>query len=79
LIGDEQYPADFEWGADRGREGRAMKAFPEWFIKQQARPSQGRKAFMIWHYFQKDSPLYPAGLLGPVRLIKASQRSEDTL
>jgi hypothetical protein len=76
LIGDEQYPADFEWGADRGKEGRAMKAFPEWFIKQQPRPSQGRKAFMIWHYFRKDSPLYPAGLFGPVRLIKASIRAD---
>lgn len=28
LTGDEQYPADFEWGTDRGEEGRAMKAFP---------------------------------------------------
>jgi hypothetical protein len=76
LIGDEQYPADFEWGADRGEEaGRAMKAFPEWFIKQQPRPSQGRKGFMIWHYFRKNSPLFPAGLLGPVRLISSTIRS----
>ncbi|MDR3094126.1 MAG: hypothetical protein LBU62_05740 [Bacteroidales bacterium] len=70
LIGDEQYPADFEWGADRGAEGRAMKAFPDWFIKQQPRPEQGRKGFSIWYYFRPDSQLYPAGLLGPVRLIK---------
>lgn len=68
LIGDEQYPADFEWGRDRGEEGRAMKGYPDWFIQNKLRPSQ-RKAFTIWYYFRKDSPLYPAGLLGPVRLI----------
>jgi hypothetical protein len=70
LIGDEQYPADFEWGANRGESGRAMKAFPDWFIKNQTRPSQDRKAFTIWYYYHKDSPLQPAGLLGPVGLIK---------
>jgi hypothetical protein len=70
LIGDEQYPADFEWGRDRGEEGRAMKAFPDWFIKNEPRPSQGRKAFTLWYYFRQDSPLYPAGLIGPVQLVK---------
>ena len=68
LIGDEQHPADFEWGRDRGEEGRAMKAFPDWFVKNEPRPSQGRKAFTIWYYFRQDSPLYPAGLIGPVRI-----------
>jgi len=70
LIGDEQYPADFEWGKDRGiATGRAMKAFPDWFIKKQTRPSKERKAFNIWFYHRKDSPLQPAGLIGPVQLI----------
>jgi hypothetical protein len=68
LIGDEQYPADFEWGNDMGEEGRAMKAFPEWFVRNEPRPSQGRKAFTVWYYFRRDSPLYPAGLTGPVKL-----------
>ena len=68
LIGDEQHPADFEWGNDQGEQGRAMKAFPEWFIKNEPRPSQGRKAFTLWYYFRQDSPLYPAGLIGPVRI-----------
>ena len=70
LIGDELYPADFEWGRDRGEEGRAMKAFPEWFIGNEPRPSKGRKAFTIWYYFRHDSPLYPAGLIGPVKIIE---------
>ncbi len=71
LIGDEQHPADFEWGKDRGIErGRAMKAFPDWFIEKQPRPSKERKAFHTWYYHRKDSPLQPAGLVGPVRLIE---------
>ena len=70
LIGDEQFPADFEWGQDRGDEGHAMKSFPDWFLNDEPRPSQGRKTFNIWYYYRADSPLFPAGLLGPVKLIK---------
>jgi hypothetical protein len=70
LIGDEQYPADFEIGIDRGENGKAMKAFPDWFVENQPRPIKERKAFTIWYYFDRDSPLYPAGLIGPVRLVK---------
>lgn len=70
LIGDEQHDPDFEWGTDRGEAmGRAMKAFPEWFLRGEPRPEQGRKTFNIWYYYRKDSPLQPAGLRGPVRLL----------
>jgi len=70
LIGDEQEPADFEWGKDRGEKmGRAMLAYPDWFVKNQPRPSQGRKTFSIWYYYRNNSPLKPAGLVGPVRLV----------
>jgi hypothetical protein len=76
LIGDEQYPADFEWGREGDEKdenekgGRAMKAFPEWFLKNEQRPSKGRKTFNTWYYYRKESPLHPAGLLGPVQLVK---------
>ncbi|MBL7969797.1 MAG: hypothetical protein JNK09_22535 [Prolixibacteraceae bacterium] len=74
LIGDEQEPADFEWGKDRGEKmGRAMLAYPDWFVKNQPRPSQGRKTFSVWYYYRKDSPLKPAGLVGPVRLVAESE------
>lgn len=78
LIGDEQFPADFEWGQDRGFErGKAMKAFPDWFIQKQPRPSKDRKAFCIWYYHRKNSPLQPAGLVGPVRLIEQKVKVYD--
>lgn len=74
LIGDEREPADFEWGPDRGNRGRGLKAYPDWFINNQPRPSQGRKTFTIWHYYREDSPLQPAGLVGPVRLQYQSEK-----
>jgi hypothetical protein len=73
LVGDEQFPADFEWGEDRGDKGHAMKAYPEWFIKNQPRPEKDRKCFVIWYYHRKDTPLLPAGLIGPVRLVPHSK------
>lgn len=69
LVGDEQYPADFEWGEDRGDKGHAMKAYPDWFKSGKARPEAGRKGFVVWYYHRKDTPLIPAGLVGPVQLV----------
>lgn len=69
LVGDEQEPADFEWGADRGGSGHMMKGYPDWFVKNQPRPSQGRKGFVVWYYHRPDSRLEPAGLIGPVKLV----------
>ena len=68
LVGDEQYPADFEWGEDRGDRGHAMKAYPDWFVKNQARPETNRKCFVVWYYHRKDTKLLTAGLIGPVTL-----------
>jgi hypothetical protein len=69
LIGDEKEPADFEWGADRDELGRAMKSFPDWFVKDKPRPSAGRKSFVLWYYYRTNSQLKPAGLVGPVKLV----------
>jgi len=69
LVGDEQFPPDFEFGKDRGAKmGRALKAYPDWFIKNQPRPETNRLAFVNWFYHRKDTPLIPSGLLGPVQL-----------
>ncbi len=72
LVGDEQYPADFEWGVDRIEKGHMMKGYPDWFLKNQPRPEQNRKGFVVWYYHRKDTPLLPAGLVGPVNIVVKS-------
>ncbi len=68
LIGDEQEPPDCEWLPGH-MGGRFLKRFPDWFVHGQPRPSRGRYCFTTWNYFDKNSPLVPSGLLGPVRVI----------
>lgn len=65
LIGDEQLPPDVEWN------GTQLKGWPEWMKKGQPRPKTGRVAFTTWRYYDKNSPLLPSGLLGPVTLSSA--------
>jgi len=73
LVGEEQFPPDFEIGTDRGANmGRAIKAYPDWFLKNQPRPEKNRLAFVKWFYHRSDTPLLPSGLLGPVRLIPSA-------
>jgi len=72
LIGDEQEPEDCkwdEWESFHDFGGRCLKTYPDWFVKNQPRPSQGRKCFVTYNYFKPDAPLLKAGLLGPVQLI----------
>lgn len=72
LIGDEQFESDLVWGKDRHWEkqwvGKPLKEYPEWFLKNEQRPSADRKTFVIWNYFTKDSKLEDAGIWGPVEL-----------
>jgi hypothetical protein len=63
LIGDEQLPLDSEW-----KDRETLLEWPEWFRKGQ-RPPGGRFTFTTNRHYTKDSPLQPAGLLGPVRLL----------
>jgi hypothetical protein len=71
LIGDEQEPADLIWeqGDPDFHSGQFLKAFPDWFLKHEKRPSKGRYTFTTWNYFTKDSALTPSGLIGPVRIL----------
>lgn len=71
LIGDEQEPDDCEWSPHGYYydSGKFLKAFPDWFLNNQPRPSKGRYGFTTWNYFTKESPLIPSGLIGPVRLM----------
>ena len=63
LIGDEQLPADCEYGKD----GNLVR-FPGWLLEGKPRPSPGRLTFSTWKQYSKDSPLLPSGLIGPVTL-----------
>ena len=71
LIGDEQEPDDCEWLPNMYfyNSGKYLKSFPDWFLKNQPRPSKGRYCFTTWNYFTKDSPLVPSGLMGPVQIL----------
>ena len=62
LIGDEQYPDDCQW------DGSALKAWPDWFLKNQPRPVKERLTFTTWKHWNKDDPLMPSGLIGPVKI-----------
>ena len=68
LIGDEQYPADFDLGEDRGEKGFAPGRLPKFFKWGDDRPEPRRKAFATWYYWRRDDPLQKAGLAGPVIL-----------
>ena len=70
LIGDEQEPADCEWIPGYISGGYSLKAFPDWFLKKEPRPSKGRYCFTTWNYFTKDSPLVSSGLIGPVTIMQ---------
>ena len=69
LIGDEQQPADCEWGKGDEGFGGPLKSFPDWFVHAQPRPSPNRFTFTTWNYFTKNSPLVSSGLIGPVRVM----------
>jgi hypothetical protein len=64
LIGDEQLPDDCTQDGS-WKTGR-LPAWPDWLLKGQPRPEPRRMTFTTWKYFNKESPLLPSGLLGPV-------------
>ena len=76
LIGDELEPADCEWLPGH-MGGQFLKAFPEWFVKGEPRPSRNRYCFTTWNYFTKDSPLQPSGLIGPVTILSSGDKSDN--
>ncbi|MFM7183138.1 MAG: glycosyl hydrolase [Verrucomicrobiales bacterium] len=63
LIGDEHLPLDSKW-----KNPETLLEWPDWFRKAQRAPG-GRFTFTTNRHYTKDSPLQPAGLLGPVRIL----------
>jgi hypothetical protein len=75
LIGDEPEPDDLVWGRERAfrfvepnRKVRNLQVIPDWVKQNKERPSKNRITFTTVDFFDKDDPLLPSGLLGPVRL-----------
>jgi hypothetical protein len=66
LIGDERQPPDAEYAR-----GGNLARWPDWLLKGEPRPSPGRLTFSTWKHYDKDSPLLPSGLLGPVRMLSS--------
>ncbi|MCP4196001.1 MAG: hypothetical protein GY762_02530, partial [Proteobacteria bacterium] len=71
FIGDEQYPDDVGFPSDG-----ILRTLPKWFEEDLPRPQQGRKTFTTCRYYDKDDPLKPSGLLGPVSLIARSKNAD---
>ena len=67
LIGDEQLPADCLWLEDPSGIPVSLKEWPQWLLEGKPSPT-GRITFTTWKHWQKDSPLLPSGLIGPVTL-----------
>jgi hypothetical protein len=60
LIGDAQLAPDAKY-----HRGGNLAGWPAWL--SEGKPSlTGRTTFTTWQHYQKDSPLPPSGLLGPV-------------
>ena len=70
-IGDQRLPED----SDRNPNG-TLKSWPDWLEKGQPSPA-GRLTFTSWRLWNKDDPLQPSGLLGPVTLRSAVRYDRD--
>lgn len=75
LIGDEQLPAEYEYGGSMGFMGGAIRELPEWYRQGLPKPPGKRVTFTTWHLYEKDSPLVESGLIGPVLLRIAVKKS----
>jgi hypothetical protein len=71
LIGDEQQPPDCKY-SDRG----FITQWPKWVSEDKPHATaNGRYTFTTWKHYTKNSPLLESGLIGPVRLLGAIQRT----
>ena len=83
LIGDEQLPEEYAYGAPPPAGGgasgtgptNAIREIPKWFVEGKPKPAGARVTFTTWRHWRKDSPLHASGLLGPVRLLSARWRA----
>jgi hypothetical protein len=75
LIGDEYYPEDLNYIRwEHPSHGKLQflseRELPDWIKNGIKRPNSARKTFSFTKFYTKEAPLFPAGLLGPVRIIE---------
>ena len=80
LVGDERYPDDHSFVVSK--EPRMMGTsgitkIPDWFIQGMPKPDNKRVAFTTWKHYTLDSPLYDAGIIGEVKIIKINSQSDE--
>ena len=65
LIGDAQTPDIYP------RSGMDNTAVPDWYLRGEPKPDDGKTVFTVSYFYRPDEPLYDSGLVGPVLLIPA--------
>ena len=76
IIGDKSQPDDCLFGPMRSytyvpsspKVGRNMLEIPDWVKNKTERPSNKKITFCTMDFFEKDTPLLPSGLIGPVQI-----------
>jgi hypothetical protein len=69
LIGDEQLPVENNYDVQH-----FIEQLPDWYVKNQPKPGK-RVSFAVWHTYDSTDPLLESGLLGPVRLLVAVEKT----
>ncbi|MFD0991107.1 glycosyl hydrolase [Mariniflexile jejuense] len=69
LIGDEYLAVENEFSKDK-----FIHQLPKWYKENKIKPGD-RTTFSVWKNFEKTDPLLESGLLGPVRMILAIEKS----
>lgn len=70
LIGDERLPPD-----DRKWSGDRLAEWPQWVLEGKPVPKTRRYTWTTWRHYRADSPLFVSGLLGPVTVRAAVQKT----
>lgn len=77
LIGDEQLPNSYDYSVVGNNQRGGIKAMPDWYVKSQPKPNDGRVTFTTWRHHLKQSPLLASGLVGPVVIRTAVEKLFD--
>ncbi len=70
IIGDESLSTELRYqpeGKNKFTDGK-LEALPAWLYDRTRLGERQRHSFTTWKHYDADSPLVPAGLLGPVRI-----------